>query len=169
MLGSWLMQSDELIKTEIDSSIQRLQIDESLFYVAFMTDDCCNMKNKFQLLKERLYKDDPNPLIKIKTFGSRQVNYYEGKIVLAYLLDVFNQTRDYKLLNLIVALVFGVTYASVPGYFRLYDGLSFHGSLWFEIVIFYLNFIFNTLMMLNGFMFFTRFLTDMRRRHFMLQ
>ena len=44
MLAYWHLQSDDLIKKEVDSSIDRLQIDQSLFYIAFMTDDCCQMK-----------------------------------------------------------------------------------------------------------------------------
>ena len=121
------------------------------------------------MLKERIFKDDPNPFVKKKTFGSREVTYYEGKVVLAYLIDVFNKTRDNKKTNFLAALIFGVAYSSIPAFIRVYGGLSFHGYTWFAIVICYLNFFLNTILMLTAFMFFLRFLADMRRRHFMLQ
>ena len=51
-----------------------------------MTDTNDSLHQKFVKVKEEIFKDDLNPFTKSKTFGEREVVYYEGKVVLAFLI-----------------------------------------------------------------------------------
>ena len=137
--------------------------------MAFMTDGMGSLHEKFEKVKEEVFKDDPNPFTKSKTFGKKTVVYYEGKVVLAFLIRQYNKTRDPKKCNCFLALLLSMIYAIIPGLTRVNEGLVFHGDSFFQMAVFYLNFVLVVYFMTNNLRFFFRFMIDMDRRKFLLE
>ena len=168
MAGSWYFQDSRCISSEVTAAIKRQNIDTPLFYIAFMNQPPKELSEELENIKQTIFKDDPYPLIKIHSDGQNQTLYYNGKVIIAYLLQKFNKW-DYKILLFLSGMVSGILYSSVPGLIRVAFGETFHGTDTFSNVVTYLIYFNTTFLVFATSLFYTRYNVDMRRRRFLLQ
>ena len=168
MAGNWLLQNEQCIKDELGSAIERQQIDLPLLYLSFMAEPSPEILKEFEKIRNTVFKDCPLPLQKVKKFGCKEIKYFNGKVILAYLIQHYNKT-DYKNLIFRSGLFIGLFYSSIPGLIRVYYGQKFHGEGVLTIIVHYLMYPTTTFLIMATNLFFTRHNIDMRRRRFVLQ
>ena len=133
-----------------------------------MAEPSTEIIKEFENIRNTVFKHCPLPLQKTKNYGSKEVKYFNGKIILAYLIKHYNKT-DYKIAIFRVGLLIGIIYSSIPGLIRVYVGEKFHGEDIFSIIVTYVMYPTTSFLILATNLFFTRHNIDMRRRRFVLQ
>lgn len=93
-LQAWRDQGFEIIIHEIDCALQRLDLDENLLYISFFK----NLPKSYESKIEKVIEEsvDCNDLQKVPfhkkiQWGSANLDYYNGKYLIVYLIDYWNK------------------------------------------------------------------------------
>lgn len=168
MVGDWSRQTDPLVKLEIENSSRRIELDESLFYIAFMVEPEAKLKQKLDDIRERLFNDDDYPMYKQEVKEGKTILYYQGKVIFAYLLLHYNEKNPFRVVLFLISIFITVAISMFPGILRLFYRETFHGTEVFEIILFYCHFLYNGMLILVLITFYLRFYGDLKRIVFLL-
>jgi len=168
MLVGWLSQPKSLCEDEIDNAMKRLEIDNTMFKIAFITDISRKTIQRFKDIPKN-YSPGFFENLTLDNRDKSQTIYYDGKLVFAFLLEEFNERYNIKAFSILRAGLICLGFSIAPGIIRVAFSQPFHGIGTLEISIFYLNTIVSFLAMLSIVLFLDRALTDLGRRNFMLQ
>ena len=173
MLIGWASQKPEIVREELESSLNRLEIDRSIFYLLFFKD---KGHNKLKNGVEKIYKEHQNifELIDSKAtystkFGDKPVTFYNASILMEYLINRFNEKHNYSCYRVPFFMLIALLYGLSDGFVRLYYGQTFHGEDILSIIVFYLSTVINAIMVLSNLMFFMRYEIDITRKNYLLE
>jgi len=168
MLVGWMSQTSSVHEQEIAHSMSRLEIDNTMLKIAFITELSDTTLAKFDAIEKAHIKGyfehlehEGKELIHLK--------YYDGKLIFEHLLNEFNAQGNITVFGILRSVILCLVFTFLPGMIRIYYKQSFHGEGAIEIAIFYLNCVVTFMTMLSIVMFFDRSLVDLARRNFLLQ
>jgi len=168
MLIGWLKQGTRIISAEIDSSLQRLDIDETMLKLTFIHRLSKVTIDDFEVIMKRHDKGHFDN-VSVNQFIEKDLLFYDGKLIIEHLIHYFNRKNNLKISSMVNSVVICLILALLPGIIRVIHSQSFHGSNVLEVVLYYLNTVVNFLSFLSIVLFFDRAIVDLKRRHFMLQ
>ena len=126
MLLDWAHQKPEIVREELESSLNRLEIDRSITYVLFFKD---KGHIKLQEGVKKIYKEHQNIFESIDSkatystkFGDKPVTFYNGSILMEYLINRFNEQHNYSCYRTPFFMVIALLYGLSDGFVRLYYG-----------------------------------------------
>lgn len=173
MLLDWAQQKPEIVREELESSLNRLEIDRSISYLLFFRD---KGHTKLQEGVQKIYKDHQFIFESIDAkatystqFGDKPVTFYNGSILMEYLINRFNEKHNYSCYRVPFFMAIALLYGLSDGFVRLYYGQTFHGEDILSIVVFYTSTLMNGMMVFLNLMFFMRYEIDITRKNFLLE
>jgi hypothetical protein len=171
MLKAWYRQDENIIHQEIDSSIQRMEIDDSLFKIAFMDEINDGVKSQFwDIMKvHKDYYERIDGIMILKCCTSHKVlKYYDGKIIFEYLIKEYNKDQETPILGYFFMHLYGVWNYFWPACLRNLYGQTWFGNTWVEYIAYFGNGIFIYYLLFSTIQFFSAGVRDMKRRAYML-
>lgn len=171
MLRGWMVQSDDIVETEIDNALKRKEIDDSIFRLGFMTNLNGNTEKrlfelsmKFNKIKMLNFED-----YQCRECSKKTIIYYDSKLIFRFLIEEFNsKCMTLRRRKYIVSIIAAIFYSSIAGILRVTHGQTFHGNSASTIITFYCNYInlvFITIVMILGY---CVAIFDMKRKAYML-
>lgn len=94
MLMGWWEQSSEVIQLELDSTMKRIEIDDSLFRIAFMTEINDGVKDEFsEIMKiHKMYYANNEAVTVYDCKGEgKQIKFYDAKLIFEYIIKEYNK------------------------------------------------------------------------------
>ena len=126
IMFGWAEQKPDMVREEIESAVNRLEIDRQVNYISFFKE---NNSEKLQENVERLYDvhKDLFKALNIKSSyivkkGNKEVIYYNGTLIIEYLIQKYNKEKNVFLLRIPFLIVAGGIYGTSDGLIRLYYG-----------------------------------------------
>ena len=126
MMFGWADQKPDMVREEIESAVNRLEIDRQVNYISFF-----KQKNseKLQEELEKLYEvhKDLFRVLNLKSSyiakkGNKEVIYYNGTLIIEYLIQKYNKKNNSFLLRIPILMIAGGIYGTSGGLVRLYHG-----------------------------------------------
>jgi len=175
MLIGWISQSDKKIKTEINNSLVRIDIDRGLFYLRFETRIKRSILDELIVIAKQISTEEKStkyanhPLI-IMNKGESEQQSISGILLFRYLLISYRDQYSPVIPFLhLLGFVIGIVYGLSVGLIRVWYDEIFHGETTLEIILFYARVATNTLMIYAFWMFFVTYLIDMNRKDYLLE
>jgi hypothetical protein len=173
MLVGWMQQLPDVVETEIECTLLRQEIDDTLFKISFINPISEKTKEKFEriaLNHKDYYANNSYSDYRKYAEKGKEIWYYDAKIVFEYLILEFNKTDTTKSFwKGAIYFLLSAVYGLCPGIIRFYFNETFHGESKLERAGFYLNALSSTILMMLTIMFFVSAKFDMKRRHFILR
>ena len=173
MLVGWLVQKPEVIAIEIDASMKRNEIDDTIFMLSFMSSVRSTTEQKLIEISKKhkqYYETHKTKDFRRCVQSGKEIVYYDAKLIFEYMIREFNANDKTKASwKLMLIVIFSVSYGLSPGIFRAVIGQTFHGEGALSISAFYLNALSSTFLIFTAFMFYTGARLDMKRRSYILR
>lgn len=173
MLIGWIQQKPNVVEKEIECTLLRQEIDDTLFKISFINPISQRAEKCFDKIVEShsdYYKSHSKTECRQCSADGKEIWYYDAKLVFEFLIQEFNK-RDTtkKFWKLLVFATLSYLYGVSPGIIRAIYGQTFHGESVREIIGFYLNSLSMAFLMMSAIMFSISAKIDMKRRSFILR
>jgi hypothetical protein len=172
MLGSWKTQTLEVRNIEINSAIERLEVDESIFFVAFMVEPSEPQIAKLQATYDDIIGeyDEHKALVTTHVRGRKMFHYYQGRYLFDMLLkeykDIMQQRAcGYNLYSVGVSLLWASANLSLRA---ILGEEHLLGSTWFDTTVFIVVSLATTMLFFMKFRFYLQAIIDLERRTYMM-
>lgn len=153
---------------EIQYSLNRLEIDQTTFYIGFMKK--ASLKELTPIIEE-IYEKRKSDFI-LKGFKMKieldMGTIFHGELIFERLVNIFNQQNNGIAIQ-IVLMIISAPLGFVDGFIRIYYGQSFHGSSIVEIASFWIRGIWTSLLNFVIFLFYLRYMIDTRRKNYLYE
>lgn len=173
MLIGWIQQKPNVVEKEIECTLLRQEIDDTLFKISFINPVSSRARKCFDVIAEShkdYYLSHNVSECRQCSSDGKEIWYFDAKLIFEFLIQEFNK-RDTtkKKWKLMVFVMLSFVYGVSPGIIRALYGQTFHGESIKEIFGFYLNAFSMTFLMMSAIMFSISAKIDMKRRSFILR
>lgn len=172
MLGNWKTQTLDVRNLEINSALERLEVDESIFFLAFMVEPSEIQMAKLQETYDEIITefDDHRALITTYMKGRKLVRYYHGRYLFDMMLKEYklvmgSRSFGYNFYSVAVSLI----WASANIVLRVLVGEKhILGSTWFDTTVCIIVSLATTMLFFMKFRFYLQAIIDLERRTYMM-
>ena len=171
MLIGWWNQLPNIVHLEIEQTMKRLEIDDSLFKLCFMTEINKSAKEDFQkIIDDHKVNYETNKAVTlIHNYNkTREYKYYDGKIIFEYIIKQYNKRANMSILTLVCVFGYSIGNVFLPAAIRAYFGQSSFGNSAFEYITYTGNGLFIFFLVFTTLLFFMAGIRDMKRRAYIL-
>lgn len=173
MLRGWYRQARDIVEDEIDNSVKRCEIDNSIFRLSFITDVNQEVENfMIEAIKISNIGYYDNEIYENRICKQKSIKYYDCKLAFLFLIESFNTKnfRYFKKKYIILGILASLFYSTISGLLRMAYSQKFSGSdILITNVTFYLNIANIAFLTFIMVLTYGVAITDMKRKLFLLR
>ena len=172
MLGNWKVQTLDVRHLEINSAFERLEVDESIFFLAFMVEPSETQMAKLQATYDEIVREyeDQRPLVTTYIKGRKLLRYYQGRYLFDMMLKEYKVVMNTRALGYnVYSVVVSLVWASSNILLRALTGEPYLlGKTWFDTTVCVLISLATTMLFFMKFRFYLQAIIDLERRTYMM-
>lgn len=165
MLAAWKSQSSEIKILELLHSSERLELDTSLFFIAFFARVNKDSIAHFEKIQQE--REDQDTCCFEVTNGNNKGKYMKGEYVLQSIIDAYNEKlRENK--HWVIGFLLGILWGFSHLYLRVFFGEPFHGNSILEVSLQYNTVIEASMLVGVQYFFYRLAIVDVNRKLFIM-